>query len=137
MLFLVGVRNITALGNVVRWQKLEYDFSFHKQDFNTNLPVLILSEGRSMIQVHLNKTVLLRDRKRHTDRDITSSSPTAHRGGGGLSYCLYIGRQGWCPVQWEGGGSAMYNGPSPHTCEQTNSESITFRILRNAVGKYV
>ena len=60
MLFLVGARNITALGNVVRWQKLEYDFSFHKQDFNTNLPVLILSEGRSMIQVHL---VLLKTNK--------------------------------------------------------------------------
>ena len=53
MLF-VGVKNLTALGNVVRWQKVEYDFDFHKQDFETDVPVVVMSEGKSMIQVKIN-----------------------------------------------------------------------------------
>ncbi len=51
MLDFAGVRNITALGNLVKWQKVEYNFIYHKQDFNTNINVLILSEGRSMLSV--------------------------------------------------------------------------------------
>ena len=47
----VGVKNITALGNVVQWQKVDYDFQFHKQEFKCDIPVLILSEGRSLVQV--------------------------------------------------------------------------------------
>lgn len=45
-----GVQNLTALGNVIRWQKCEYDFGFHKQEFETNLAVMVLSEGKSMIE---------------------------------------------------------------------------------------
>eukprot|EP00794_Sanderia_malayensis_P005228 gene5228-5885_t len=45
-----GVQNVTAIGNVVQWQKVEYDFSFHKCDMPTDLTVLVLSEGRSLIQ---------------------------------------------------------------------------------------
>jgi len=33
----VGVANITALGNVIQWQKLAYDFHFHNTDFDTDL----------------------------------------------------------------------------------------------------
>ena len=42
---------MTSLGEVINWQKLEYDFNFHKQVFNTDLTVLVLSEGKSMIKV--------------------------------------------------------------------------------------
>ncbi len=42
---------MTALGNVINWQKLDYDFSFHKQEFQTNIAVLVLSEGKSILKV--------------------------------------------------------------------------------------
>lgn len=50
-----GVRNMTALGNLASWQKIEYDFNFHQVEFETDIPVLILSERRSMVatDVHL------------------------------------------------------------------------------------
>ncbi|KAI1894347.1 hypothetical protein AGOR_G00114880 [Albula goreensis] len=52
-----GVRNITALGNLISWQKVDYDFSFHQMEFPCNINVLIASEGRSLLpsdcQVHL------------------------------------------------------------------------------------
>lgn len=50
-----GVRNMTALGNISSWQKIEYDFNYHQVEFQTDIPVLILSERRSMIatDVHL------------------------------------------------------------------------------------
>lgn len=50
-----GVRNVTALGNVCSWQKIEYDFNFHPVEFHVDIPVLILSERRSMVasDVHL------------------------------------------------------------------------------------
>lgn len=44
-----GVRNIQALGNLISWQKVEYDFNFHKQDFLANVSVLVLSEGKSLL----------------------------------------------------------------------------------------
>lgn len=44
-----GVRNVTALGNISMWQKIEYDFNFHSVEFLTDIPVLILSERKSMI----------------------------------------------------------------------------------------
>ncbi|XP_076461198.1 mini-chromosome maintenance complex-binding protein-like [Babylonia areolata] len=50
-----GVNNVTALGNVIQWQKVTYDFQYHTQDFITDLPVLVLSEGESFLpkDIHL------------------------------------------------------------------------------------
>jgi len=48
-LFSDGVRNVTALGNVSTWQKVEYDFNFHPVEILTDISVLILSERKSMI----------------------------------------------------------------------------------------
>ena len=53
----VGVANITALGNVINWQKLEYDFNFHKQDFHTNIITLVLSEGKSILKVSIRTSL--------------------------------------------------------------------------------
>lgn len=44
-----GVNNMTALGNVITWQRLDYDFDFHKQAFPTDVVALVLSEGKSML----------------------------------------------------------------------------------------
>lgn len=56
-----GVRNITALGNLITWQKVDYDFNFHQMEFPCNINVLVASEGRSLLpsdcQVHLQPQV--------------------------------------------------------------------------------
>lgn len=46
-----GVLNVRAINDIINWQKLEYDFTFHKQEFPTDYPVLVLSEGKSVFQV--------------------------------------------------------------------------------------
>jgi len=57
-----GLKNLTALGNITQWQKLEYDFKFNRLDIETNINVLILSEGKSLVKcdclipVQLNNT---------------------------------------------------------------------------------
>ncbi len=33
----VGVSNLTALGNVIQWQKVTYDFQYHTTEFDCNL----------------------------------------------------------------------------------------------------
>ncbi|XP_023281706.1 mini-chromosome maintenance complex-binding protein [Seriola lalandi dorsalis] len=56
-----GVRNVTALGNVISWQKVDYDFNYHQMEFPCNINVLIASEGRSLLpsdcQIHLQSQV--------------------------------------------------------------------------------
>lgn len=44
-----GVRNVTALGNLISWQKVDYDFSYHQMEFPCNINVLVTSEGRSLL----------------------------------------------------------------------------------------
>lgn len=45
-----GVVNISALNYIISWQKLQYDFSYYKKDFATNVVILVLSEGKSLLQ---------------------------------------------------------------------------------------
>ncbi|XP_062570904.1 mini-chromosome maintenance complex-binding protein-like [Saccostrea cucullata] len=65
----VGVRNITALGNLISWQKVEYDFRFHRQDFLSNVSVLILSEAKSILPsdclVPMNPACKVENLQRH------------------------------------------------------------------------
>ena len=44
-----GVRNLTALGMLINWQKVEYNFSYHQLEFTMDVPCLVMSEGRSML----------------------------------------------------------------------------------------
>lgn len=48
---LAGVHNVTALGNLITWQKVDYDFNYHRMEFPCNINVLITSEGRSLLPV--------------------------------------------------------------------------------------
>ncbi|XP_032365836.1 mini-chromosome maintenance complex-binding protein [Etheostoma spectabile] len=56
-----GVRNITALGNLITWQKVDYDFNYHQMEFPCNINVLIASEGRSLLpsdcRIHLQSQI--------------------------------------------------------------------------------
>ncbi|CAD0200632.1 unnamed protein product [Chrysodeixis includens] len=44
-----GVNNIAALGNMIMTQKVEYDFKYYKMEFDSDVSVLILSEGKSLL----------------------------------------------------------------------------------------
>jgi len=44
-----GLKNLTALGNLITWQKLEYDFKFQAMEYDSDIPCLVMSEGRSML----------------------------------------------------------------------------------------
>ncbi len=33
----VGVQNLTALGNLIQWQKVSYDFQYHTAEFESNV----------------------------------------------------------------------------------------------------
>lgn len=46
-----GVKNIQALQSVLSHQQLEYDFQYHRLEFPTNLCVIILSDGTSLLPV--------------------------------------------------------------------------------------
>lgn len=53
-----GVRNLTILGTLIQWQKLDYDFKWTAQEFPTDLRLIVVSEGKSILpsdfQLHLN-----------------------------------------------------------------------------------
>jgi hypothetical protein len=36
---------------MIKWQKVCYDFSYHQQEFNTNIKILTLSEAKSLLPV--------------------------------------------------------------------------------------
>jgi len=44
-----AVQNLTALGNLMVWQKVDYDFKYHNLEYFTDIPVLVMSEGRSLL----------------------------------------------------------------------------------------
>lgn len=51
VLAFLGVHNVTALGKLITWQKVDYDFNYHQMEFPCNINVLITSEGRSLLPV--------------------------------------------------------------------------------------
>jgi len=44
-----GLKNLTALGNLITWQRVEYDFKYQKMEYDCDVPCLVMSEGRSML----------------------------------------------------------------------------------------
>lgn len=89
----VGVRNVTALGNLISWQKVDYDFSYHQMEFPCNINVLIASEGRSLLPVR-TKVKLYRVNAHHCPPLTRHAQPPPAlpvggrgRGGGGHVSC--------------------------------------------------
>lgn len=56
-----GLMNVTSLKDIIQWQKLNYDFSYHQQEFQSNVRVLVLSQTKSILpfdcQLKLKTTV--------------------------------------------------------------------------------
>lgn len=44
-----GISSVRALKEVIQHQKLTYDFNYYKLDFDCDIPFLILSEGKSLL----------------------------------------------------------------------------------------
>ncbi|XP_062927995.1 mini-chromosome maintenance complex-binding protein [Mobula hypostoma] len=75
-----GVRNVTALGNLITWQKVDYDFNYHQMEFPCNINVLITSEGRSLLpfdcQVHLQAQVAPANMEEYMTNLLTALLPS-------------------------------------------------------------
>jgi hypothetical protein len=52
-----GVRNLRALNDVLTWQKLSYDFTYHQIDFQMDSPSAILSCGKSLFTVRTDMSL--------------------------------------------------------------------------------
>lgn len=46
-----GCKAVADLSELIQQQQVHYDFQFYKIPFHTNIPVLILSEGKSLLPV--------------------------------------------------------------------------------------
>ncbi|CAI9736278.1 Hypothetical predicted protein [Octopus vulgaris] len=57
-----GHKNIKALENVIRFQKIEYDFGFYQREYESNIEVLCISEGKSILpaDVHIPLDISIR-----------------------------------------------------------------------------
>uniref|UniRef100_A0A8C6VNC9 Mini-chromosome maintenance complex-binding protein n=1 Tax=Naja naja TaxID=35670 RepID=A0A8C6VNC9_NAJNA len=75
-----GVHNVKALGHLITWQKVDYDFSYHQMEFPCNINVLITSEGRSLLpsdcQVHLQPELLPPNMEEHMNSLLTAVLPS-------------------------------------------------------------
>ena len=98
----VGVRNVTALGNLISWQKVDYDFNYHQMEFPCNINVLIASEGRSLLPVRTKRDEACNRRAQNsplptTDPLLTHTSnppSPAWPGRGQISFSLSWDRAG-------------------------------------------
>lgn len=61
-----GVKNIATLRDLVKWQQLKYDFEYHSMEVDVDVPVLVVSQGKSLLQVPLTLPV---DRKEEMPKE--------------------------------------------------------------------
>ncbi|KAH0623696.1 hypothetical protein JD844_006756 [Phrynosoma platyrhinos] len=75
-----GVHNVTALGHLITWQKVDYDFSYHQMEFPCNINVLITSEGRSLLpsdcQVQLQPQLIPPNMEEYMNSLLTAVLPS-------------------------------------------------------------
>uniref|UniRef100_A0A8D2IZK6 Mini-chromosome maintenance complex-binding protein n=1 Tax=Varanus komodoensis TaxID=61221 RepID=A0A8D2IZK6_VARKO len=75
-----GVHNVRALGHLITWQKVDYDFTYHQMEFLCNINVLITSEGRSLLpsdcQVHLQPQLVPPNMEEYMSSLLTAVLPS-------------------------------------------------------------
>ena len=49
-----GTSNLGTLNHIIQWQKHKYNFQFHSVEIDTDLKILVISEGKSILPVHLS-----------------------------------------------------------------------------------
>ncbi|PRP89654.1 hypothetical protein PROFUN_00918 [Planoprotostelium fungivorum] len=52
-----GTSNVTALGNMMTWQRVEYDFQYQRIPFPVDVPAITLSHGNSLIKAMISVSV--------------------------------------------------------------------------------
>ncbi|XP_055595761.1 mini-chromosome maintenance complex-binding protein [Uranotaenia lowii] len=53
-----GVEAVQNIAHLIRTQKLKYNFQYYQLEFNTDVPVLVMSEGRSMLPTNCQVPIL-------------------------------------------------------------------------------
>jgi hypothetical protein len=46
-----GLMNFNSIKDIITWQKLNYDFNYHHQEFHTDIRILTLSQTKSILPV--------------------------------------------------------------------------------------
>eukprot|EP01102_Stenamoeba_stenopodia_P013168 TRINITY_DN4234_c0_g1_i1.p1 TRINITY_DN4234_c0_g1~~TRINITY_DN4234_c0_g1_i1.p1 ORF type:complete len:742 (-),score=143.21 TRINITY_DN4234_c0_g1_i1:942-3167(-) len=46
----IGVKNLSALSDLLQWQRVDYDFQYHKMEFSVDYPSVVLSDGNSLLK---------------------------------------------------------------------------------------
>lgn len=46
-----GVKNLGTVGELIKWQKVKYDFKYHELEMDTDVKAFVLSEGKSLLPV--------------------------------------------------------------------------------------
>lgn len=52
-----GTSNLDALNQIIRWQKHKYNFQFHSVEIDTDLKILVIAEGKSILPVHMTVNI--------------------------------------------------------------------------------
>ena len=52
-----GKKNYQALKDLINKQQMTYDFCYFTKDYETNIPVLVLSEASSFVHVGIDNSV--------------------------------------------------------------------------------
>eukprot|EP00899_Mesostigma_viride_P012749 jgi/Mesvir1/21475/Mv03928-RA.4 len=79
-----GVSNLQMLKELVTGQKLEYDFQFYKMPLSVDIPTLIFSEGRSLLQLDVQLPVEAAAIS-PTTTTMSTTSPATTVGEGGMA----------------------------------------------------
>jgi len=45
-----GVKNLSTLSDLLQWQRVDYDFQYHKMEFSVDYPSVVLSDGNSLLK---------------------------------------------------------------------------------------
>lgn len=62
-----GVLNIACLRDLISWQQLKYDFEYHVMEVDVDVPIFVVSQAKSLLQVPLTLPV---DRKLPEPKDL-------------------------------------------------------------------
>ena len=47
-----GLANLKSLGELIKWQQLKYDFEYHAMEVNTDMKIMVFSEGKSLLPLN-------------------------------------------------------------------------------------
>jgi hypothetical protein len=48
-----GLINVNSIRDIIKWQKINYDFCYHQQEFQTDMKILVLSNTKSILPVSI------------------------------------------------------------------------------------